>query len=171
MKIKHKGWIIKYFISLFFVLFFNSYCLAGSASIDNIVNKFLGGVEVVRSTEISSKKVYTGDLNGDKVDDILIEYVVPSRTMGQYDNFCFVLLALFVSDENSPTKFNLVLDKEIGGRTAINIKNVKFSKNSLLINALDYAEGDPNCCPSKKLNISCKYSEGSLVCSPRIFSE
>lgn len=134
---------------------------------DLFVKKYLGGIELMRSSVIDSYRIYTGDSNGDSTKDIAIVYneMIPGA------NNYVQSLSFFESSRDSVTGYDYIFDKAIGNRGSTSIDNIKMSRNVITLETLEFGPNDPMCCPSLKKQVQCKLSNNKLSCSPDIFGK
>lgn len=88
-------------------------------------------------------KIYTGDLSGDGLEDIVVWYDVRNVLVGRHPLESGVLLYRNTGD-------NIEFVKKHSGGGLDGYSNVEIRKGRVVLSYMMYRDSDPYCCPSKK---------------------
>ena len=114
------------------------------------------GKEIYGAFTIEKNTLTKGDLTGDGKDDFVIQYTFTPHL----ENNTLTYFKVLVQTENGLTEAGEIFG---GGRCEGPILQVdNIQKQTILFKGLEYAEGDPCCCPSIEKQIAYQLTQNGI---------
>jgi hypothetical protein len=122
----------------------------------------------VRGTHhCESRKHVERDINRDGEKDLLVTYAIEGACLGDKTsppgtcgNHHEEFLSVFLKQKG---KYKSPISRQVGGRGIRSIQGLSVKGSTIILDVLEYDDGDPSCCPSRHGKLKLRLADKKLV--------